>query len=116
MGEYAGSCQCGAVRFRIVSELDHPGRCTCSYCRRAWNAGHYVELEDFELLSPEAELGEHRFASGTARHHFCRRCGISVFSHLYWKGEERYIVNVGCIEGFDMFARQDLPLADGASY
>ena len=48
MGEYLGNCQCKAVRFRIVSDLLNPGRCNCSYCRRAWNAGHYVETGDFE--------------------------------------------------------------------
>lgn len=116
MGEYRGSCQCGAVRFRIAGELDHPGRCNCSYCRRAWNAGHYVETADFELLSGEAELAEYRFATRTATHRFCRRCGISVFSQLRWQGEERYIVNLGCVEGFDLFAARDLPVNDGAVY
>ena len=116
MGEYLGSCQCGAVQFRIVSELLRPGRCNCSYCRRAWNAGHYVETGDFELTSGEAELGEYRFATRTAAHHFCRRCGISVFSHLRWQGQERYVVNVGCLEGVDLFSMTDLPLNDGASY
>ena len=116
MGEYIGSCQCGAVQFRIVSQLDHPGRCNCSYCRRAWSAGHYVEMSDFELTSGEADLGEYRFATRTAAHHFCRRCGISVFSHLRWQGEERYIVNVGCLEGVDIFTLEDLPVNDGASY
>ncbi len=116
MGEYLGSCQCGAVQFRIVNELEQPGRCNCSYCRRAWNAGHYVEMSDFELTSGEADLGEYRFATRTAAHHFCRRCGISVFSHLRWQGEERYVVNLGCLEGFDLFSMADLPVNDGASY
>lgn len=116
MPEYRGSCQCGAVQFRIVSPLDHPGRCNCSYCRRAWNAGHYVETEDFELISGDAELGEYRFASKSAAHRFCRRCGISVFSRLSWQGEERYIVNLGCVEGVDLFSMKDLPLNDGAAY
>ena len=47
---------------------------------------------------------------------FCRRCGISVFSHLSWQGEERYLVNLGCLEGFDLFSMADLPVNDGASY
>ncbi len=116
MPEYMGSCQCGAVQFRVSSRLDHPSRCNCSYCRRAWNAGHYVEMGDFELISGESDLGEHRFGSRTAAHHFCRRCGISVFSQLRWRGEERYVVNLGCIEGFDLLSLTDLPVNDGASY
>ena len=58
MGEYLGSCQCGAVQFRIVNELER----------------------------------------------------------LSWQGEDRYVVNLGCVEGFDLFSLADLPVNDGASY
>lgn len=114
--EHIGSCACGDVRFRVRGALDEPGRCNCSYCRRAWYAGHYVEVPDFTLDTPGSALGEYRFASRTAAHYFCRRCGISTFSHYDWQGQQRYSVNLACIDGYDVFGLGELPVNDGASY
>ncbi len=61
-------------------------------------------------------LEEYRFASCTAAHYFCRTCGISTFSHYSWQGEQRYGVDLGCVEGFDLFALGELPVNDGAAY
>ncbi len=115
MATYSGSCHCGDIQFEIVSDLRNPGVCNCSYCVRRGTIGLYVALEDFTLKSGGESLGEYRFRTRTAAHYFCRRCGISVFGHYSWKGQERYGVNLGCLEGVDVYALEPR-LNDGRAY
>jgi hypothetical protein len=79
-GFLAGGCHCGAVRFRVragrdIDVLD----CNCSICARTGYLHLIVPQADFELLSGSAELTEYRFNTGSARHLFCRVCGIKSF-------------------------------------
>lgn len=63
----------------------------------AMNAVHESR---FELLSGEASLIEYRFHTMTARHFFCRTCGIYPF-HCKRVTPDHFGVNVFCLEDFD---------------
>lgn len=36
-----GSCNCGAVRYRITADVRHTGACHCGMCRK-WSGGVYL--------------------------------------------------------------------------
>ena len=115
MARYNGSCHCGAVRFEIESDLSDPVHCNCSLCIRRSAVMVYVMPEDFSLLRGEDDLTQYRFKSESTAHSFCRVCGIFPFFHSRWQGENRYAVNVACLEGvspYDLSSR----LIDGASF
>ena len=75
----SAACHCGTVRFRVVlaGGLSTARRCTCSYCRMRGVVAVTANLEDLEIVSGREALTEYRFNTGTARHYFCSRCGLS---------------------------------------
>ena len=76
---YEGSCHCGAVRFAIVTDFPELTTCDCSICRKKNALMVKVHESRFELLAGEADLTEYQFHTRTARHFFCRACGIYPF-------------------------------------
>ena len=76
-----GGCHCGAVRFS--AELAEPKfgllDCDCSICRVTGYLHLIVPDGDFSLLRGNEALTEYRFGTETARHLFCRHCGIKSF-------------------------------------
>ena len=48
-------------------------------------------------------LGLYEFGTKTAKHHFCKRCGIYTF-HQTRSQLGFYRINIGCIEGIDPFS------------
>jgi hypothetical protein len=54
-------------------------RCTCSICRKKAMLGCYVAPERFTLLQGESDLALYEFNTRTAKHLFCRHCGIHAF-------------------------------------
>lgn len=78
----SGGCHCGAVRF----EAEAPGSarlldCNCSICAKTGYLHLIVPSSAFRLLQGDGSLAEYRFGTGTARHLFCRTCGIKSFYH-----------------------------------
>ena len=59
-----------------------------------------VHESDFELLAGAEALTEYRFHTQTARHFFCKVCGIYPF-HRKRVTPDFFGVNVACLEGFD---------------
>jgi hypothetical protein len=95
---HRGGCHCGAVAF----EVDAPARltvsdCNCSICRMSGYLHLIVPRSRFRLLRGEAELAEYRFGSDTARHLFCRRCGVKSF-YVPRSNPDGYSVNVRCLD------------------
>jgi hypothetical protein len=94
-----GGCHCGSVRFAAklppapVPALD----CNCSMCRMTGFLHVMVRHEDFELLTGRDALTAYRFGTGTAKHLFCRFCGVKSFyqprSH-----PDSWSVNANCID------------------
>ena len=98
--KYRGSCHCGAVKFEIESDFPELTTCDCSICRRKNALMVKVHENQFKLLSGEDSLTEYRFHTMTARHFFCKTCGIYPF-HRKRVTPDYLGVNVFCLDGFD---------------
>jgi hypothetical protein len=93
-----GSCQCGAVKFRVVSHHPVPyQRCYCSICRKAGGGGGFsinIEAEAASLVvTGEQHVKVHRAlleqdgkrAPSEHRRHFCGECGCQLWAfHPSW--------------------------------
>jgi hypothetical protein len=100
MRSLEGSCHCGAVRFRIHSDFPELTTCDCSICTRRGALMVKVHESRFELLAGADSLTEYRFHTGTARHYFCKTCGVYPF-HRKRVTPDHFGVNTACLHGFD---------------
>ena len=103
---YQGSCHCGAIRFTFESEPIERGlRCNCSLCARkgAMMSAQVIPFEKFEITAQEDALGLYQFGARTAKHYFCKQCGIYPF-HETARAPGHYRVNLGCVDGVDPLA------------
>jgi hypothetical protein len=100
---YEGGCHCGRVRFRVAAELAGVTECNCSICTRKGFLHLIVAPESFELLRGADALAEYRFNTGTARHLFCRHCGIHPF-YVPRSDPDKIDVNLRCLDDIDLGA------------
>ena len=78
-GTYEGGCHCGAVRFRVTLDRHEAIECNCSICTQKGFLHLIVPAENFTLLQGKAALTDYQFHTGTAKHLFCKYCGIHSF-------------------------------------
>lgn len=105
MKHYQGRCHCGAVRFSYEGEEITSGlRCNCSICSRkgAMMSTEAVPPDRFHIEAADGALGLYQFGSQTAKHYFCKNCGIYPF-HETSRKIGHFRVNLGCVEGIDPF-------------
>ena len=76
----SGGCRCGAVHHEVEDSLDQPIACNRSRYERLGPTLVLAPRSAFALRSDEEALTEHRFASGTIAHLFCRICGVESFA------------------------------------
>src|SRR5258708_28177537 len=100
MRKFDGSCHCGAVRFEIETDFPELTMCDCWICRRKNALMVKVHESRFKLLAGEESLTLYQFHTHTARHYFCRTCGIYPF-HRKRLAPESYGNNVLCLDDFD---------------
>lgn len=103
---YTGACHCGAVAFRIHTDFPELTTCDCSICRKKNALMVKVHEDDFELLRGEDSLTLYQFHTRTAKHYFCRVCGIYPF-HRKRSAPDSYGVNVHCLDDVDL---TDIPV------
>jgi hypothetical protein len=101
MPTYEGGCHCRAVRFRVTAELTGIADCNCSVCTKKGFLHLIVPPEQFELLSGEDALSTYQFNTGTAKHTFCRHCGIHAF-YVPRSDPDKIDVNVRCLDNIDL--------------
>lgn len=97
---FKGSCHCGAVSFEIDTDFPELTTCDCSICLRKNALMVKVHESNFRLLSGAESLVEYQFHTKTAKHFFCRVCGIYPF-HRKRVTPDSYGINVFCLQGFD---------------
>ena len=100
METYSGSCHCGRVRFEVDTVLDGVRVCDCSFCAKRGALVHRVAAERFRLLSDASELALYQWNTGTAKHYFCKTCGIPPF-HRPRTAPELWAINVRCLDEVD---------------
>lgn len=88
-----GSCQCGAVRFSVISHAPYPYQlCYCSICRKTGGGGGYAinlsaDARTLQVSDDGAKRIHHarmqqaggRAHTSTAERHFCGRCGSPLW-------------------------------------
>ena len=100
LATYRGNCHCGAIRFEIRSDFPELTTCDCSMCRRRGVQMVKVHEAAFRLLSGEDSLSLYQFHTRTAKHYFCKVCGVYPF-HRKRVTPDYYGINTACLENFD---------------
>ena len=100
MKTFEGGCHCGRVRFRVSDDLSRASQCNCSICTKKGYLHVIVPPERFELLSGREDLSTYQFNTRTAKHHFCRHCGVAPF-YIPRSDPDKIDVNARCLDGVD---------------
>ena len=95
---HRGGCHCGRVRFEVTA----PARitvseCNCSICSKSGYLHLVVPAERFTLLAGADSLTPYTFNTGTAKHLFCKVCGIKSF-YVPRSHPDGFSVNACCLD------------------
>lgn len=113
---HQGSCHCGKVEFvvHIDGDLPSPSRCDCSYCKRRQVAAVGIPISDLEVVKGEENLTLYQWGTMTAKHYFCRTCGIYTH-HQRRSNPNQYGFNVACLEGINPY-ELEVEVTDGVNH
>lgn len=115
MVTHQGGCHCGSVRFEVVAAADITvSQCNCSICSKSGYLGLIVPAEQFTLLQGEESLSAYVFNTGTAKHLFCRNCGIKSF-YVPRSHPDGFSVNARCIDS-DTISELTIRPVDGRNW
>jgi len=96
-----GGCHCGAVRFEVQAPDEvEVQACNCTICRMTGYLHLIVPKSRFRLLAGKEKLATYTFNTGTARHLFCKVCGIKSF-YVPRSHPDGYSVNFRCLDAED---------------
>lgn len=95
---HRGGCHCGSVRFEVDAPA-HPDvdDCNCSICSKTGYLHLIVKRDAFRLLQGEEALSTYTFNTGTAKHLFCRYCGVKPF-YVPRSHPDGYSINARCLD------------------
>jgi hypothetical protein len=111
---YEGSCHCGQTRFRVTGDLSCATECNCSICTKKGFLHLIVHKDRFESLSGDTELASYEFNTRTAKHTFCKTCGIHAY-YVPRSDPDKIDVNIRCLDGIDLATLHPTPF-DGKNW
>ncbi|KAM0960696.1 hypothetical protein ACFX2I_025605 [Malus domestica] len=78
---HEGGCHCKKVRWRVKAPSSVVATsCNCSNCSMRGTTAFVVPAERFELLGDSEQfITTYTFGTHTAKHTFCKVCGITSF-------------------------------------
>jgi len=98
MALHKGSCHCGAVTFNVEAPTTiKANECNCSICKATGFIHFIIEKEAFTLLTGENDITTYSFNTHTAKHTFCKHCGIKSF-YTPRSHPDGYSINVNCMD------------------
>jgi len=111
------TCHCGAVemRVRLTDGLNTIRRCDCSYCRRRQAAPVSAALDGVEIVKGANNLTLYQFGTNTAKHYFCKTCGIYTH-HQRRSNPNEFGVNAANIEGVNPRDFEPIIWHDGVNH
>lgn len=115
--QHNAACHCGSVQFsiRLTDEFNTIRRCSCSYCRMRGAIAVSAQLSDIEFVAGEDNLTLYQFNTETAKHYFCKTCGIYTH-HQRRSNPSQFGVNVACIDNISPFDFPEVVVMDGVSH
>jgi len=111
------TCHCGAVELRVqLSDgVKTARRCDCSFCRRRGAVALSAPLDGITIVKGGENLTLYQFGTNTAKHWFCKSCGIYTH-HQRRSNPNEYGVNAGGIDGLNPRDLDPVPWADGVNH
>ncbi|QUJ75262.1 GFA family protein [Sulfitobacter albidus] len=111
------TCHCGAcaIEATLPNGFADAARCTCSFCRRRQAAAVTASTASLRVTKGADTLTRYSWGSHTAKHHFCKICGIYLY-HQRRSDPAECGVNLACIEGSDPWTREPFPWTDGINH
>ena len=97
---YEGGCHCGRVRFQVTADLGTVSECNCSICAKKGFLHLIVLPENFVLQRGREDLTTYQFNTKTAKHTFCRHCGMHPF-YVPRSDPDKIDVNARCLDDVD---------------
>lgn len=95
---HTGSCHCGAVAFEVEAPDDIVAQdCNCSLCAKAGFLHLIVPAQKFRITRGAENLTTYTFNTGTAKHTFCKICGIKPF-YIPRSNPDGIDINVRCLD------------------
>ena len=92
-----GRCHCGAVSFEAwVHTRSEVQYCNCSMCRMCGYQHLIVPGDCFRLMTGRNAIREYNFESRTARHFFCKFCGVKSY-YVPRSNPDGFSLNVRCM-------------------
>ena len=99
MKTYHGCCDCGAAKFEVTTKITKISKCNYHICTKKGIIHHLVEQNQFNLISGKDDLSLYQFGTMTAKHFFCKHCGIHSFYNPRTH-PEKISVNVLCLDDY----------------
>jgi hypothetical protein len=94
---HTGGCQCGAIRYALLSEPTDPHICHCRMCQKAFGSFFApltgVPLADFAVTRGTLAIFR---SSDAAERGFCASCGTPLTFH--YVGSPRIAVSIGSLD------------------
>lgn len=115
MTRVAATCHCGAIEIEadLIAPVSQAKRCNCSFCKRRQAANVSAAARSLRVLQGAEDLTLYQWGTGTARHYFCRVCGIYTHHRRRTRPDECGI-NIGCIHGVNPADFEPVETTDGA--
>lgn len=112
-----GACHCGAVvlELTLLDGMKTARRCDCSYFARRGAIVVSALLGDVEIVQGAQNLTLYQWGSKTAKHWFCRTCGIYAH-HQRRSDPTQYGINVAILDGINPRDFPDVPWVDGINH
>lgn len=112
---HKGGCHCGAVSFEVAAPADVVvTECNCSICTKTGFQHVFATQEEFKLLTGKDEVTTYLFGSHTAKHYFCKHCGVKSF-YVPRSHPDGYSINFRCLD-HNKFACIQFELFDGDNW
>lgn len=114
MEKYKMTCHCTGVELEVQLKhgLEKVRRCNCSICSRKGAVVASVPLSQLKIIKGEELLQLYTFNTHTAKHYFCKVCGIYTH-HQRRSDPTEYGINIACIEGVNIEDYKNTPYSDG---
>lgn len=114
---HRASCHCGAVVIQATLPLglQDANRCDCSFCRRRGAAAVTAVASSVKVLQGADHLTLYTWGTHTAKHYFCKTCGI--YTHHQRRSDPTECgINLGAIDGVNPSTIAHIPWSDGVNH